>query len=219
MLCVRPLRDGDVRTVLSVFERLGEGSRRARFNGPKPRLPASELRRQGIVCRLMMSARPSAMSHNAPGDVEQRYGFARRLQPFLVGPRTRPTRTTRPPRSESHPPTHAPSTSPPRTATPIRSVELRSVREPSCSPEGMGGTPKRDSHGVTSRVARLRVAIGARQCPNETTHRSSRAPAPAGQHTNHERQERSGRRISSESARDRRWETSSSLPESVHATR
>lgn len=49
MLCVRPLRDGDVRTVLSVFERLGEGSRRARFNGPKPRLPASELLRLAAV--------------------------------------------------------------------------------------------------------------------------------------------------------------------------
>ena len=35
-ICVRPLSHGDARTVMSVFERLGEGSRRARFNGPKP---------------------------------------------------------------------------------------------------------------------------------------------------------------------------------------
>src|SRR5436305_5399519 len=43
-LLVRPLQNGDVRTVLQVFERLGEGSRRARFNGPKPCLSAAELR-------------------------------------------------------------------------------------------------------------------------------------------------------------------------------
>ena len=43
-LLVRPLRHGDVRTVMNVFERLGERSRRARFNGPKPCLSVSELR-------------------------------------------------------------------------------------------------------------------------------------------------------------------------------
>ena len=43
-LLVRPLRHGDVRTVLAVFERLGAQSRRARFNGPKPCLSAAELR-------------------------------------------------------------------------------------------------------------------------------------------------------------------------------
>jgi ribosomal protein S18 acetylase RimI-like enzyme len=42
-LVVRPLRHGDVETVAAVFERLGERSRRARFNGPKPRLSAAEL--------------------------------------------------------------------------------------------------------------------------------------------------------------------------------
>jgi len=42
-LLVRPLRNGDVETVLAVFARLGEASRRARFNGPKPRLAAAEL--------------------------------------------------------------------------------------------------------------------------------------------------------------------------------
>ena len=41
-LLVRPLRNGDVDTVTAVFERLGERSRRARFNGPKPRLSASD---------------------------------------------------------------------------------------------------------------------------------------------------------------------------------
>ncbi len=42
-LLVRPLRHGDVDTVMAVFERLSEQSRRARFNGPKPRLRAAEL--------------------------------------------------------------------------------------------------------------------------------------------------------------------------------
>jgi ribosomal protein S18 acetylase RimI-like enzyme len=44
-LLVRPLRDGDTATVQALFERLGEGSRRARFNGSKPRLGEQELRR------------------------------------------------------------------------------------------------------------------------------------------------------------------------------
>jgi len=42
-LLVRPLRRGDVGTVAAMFERLGEGSRRARFHGAKPRLTDSEL--------------------------------------------------------------------------------------------------------------------------------------------------------------------------------
>jgi ribosomal protein S18 acetylase RimI-like enzyme len=42
-LVVRPLGNGDVETVAAVFERLGERSRRARFNGPKPRLSPAEL--------------------------------------------------------------------------------------------------------------------------------------------------------------------------------
>ena len=43
LLTVRPLRNGDVETVTAVFERLGERSRRTRFNGPKPRLAPAEL--------------------------------------------------------------------------------------------------------------------------------------------------------------------------------
>jgi ribosomal protein S18 acetylase RimI-like enzyme len=43
-LLVRPLRRGDVDTVTAVFERLGEESRRRRFNGPKPCLGEKELR-------------------------------------------------------------------------------------------------------------------------------------------------------------------------------
>ena len=43
VVLVRPLRNGDVETVVAVFERLGERSRRTRFNGPKPRLSPAEL--------------------------------------------------------------------------------------------------------------------------------------------------------------------------------
>jgi ribosomal protein S18 acetylase RimI-like enzyme len=39
----RPLNNGDVHTVLAVFERLSARSRRARFNGPKPCLSGDEL--------------------------------------------------------------------------------------------------------------------------------------------------------------------------------
>lgn len=48
-LLVRPLRNGDVRTVQAVFDRLGEASRRARFNGPKPVLTTGELQQLAAV--------------------------------------------------------------------------------------------------------------------------------------------------------------------------
>jgi len=48
-LLVRPLRHGDVRTVWGLFERLGERSRRTRFNGPKPCLSVPELRQLASV--------------------------------------------------------------------------------------------------------------------------------------------------------------------------
>jgi ribosomal protein S18 acetylase RimI-like enzyme len=41
---VRPLRRGDTATVQAVFDRLGDDSRRTRFNGPKRRLGEKELR-------------------------------------------------------------------------------------------------------------------------------------------------------------------------------
>src|SRR5262245_31826538 len=43
-ILVRPLRHGDTASVQAVFDRLGEDSRRARFNGPKWRLGEKELR-------------------------------------------------------------------------------------------------------------------------------------------------------------------------------
>ncbi|MGZ4340484.1 MAG: N-acetyltransferase family protein [Gaiellaceae bacterium] len=48
-IVVRPLRHGDARTVMAVFERLSEQSRRNRFNGPKPCLSASDLRQLAAV--------------------------------------------------------------------------------------------------------------------------------------------------------------------------
>lgn len=48
-LVVRPLRDGDAATVLALFERLSERSRRARFHGSKPSLSVAELRQLARV--------------------------------------------------------------------------------------------------------------------------------------------------------------------------
>jgi ribosomal protein S18 acetylase RimI-like enzyme len=43
-ILIRPLRHGDTATIETVFERLGETSRRARFNGAKTKLGPDELR-------------------------------------------------------------------------------------------------------------------------------------------------------------------------------
>jgi protein lysine acetyltransferase len=48
-LVVRPLRDGDVLTVLALFERLSERSRCARFHGSKPSLSVAELQQLARV--------------------------------------------------------------------------------------------------------------------------------------------------------------------------
>jgi len=42
-ITIRPLRNGDVATVLALFGRLGEQARASRFCGPKPRLNDREL--------------------------------------------------------------------------------------------------------------------------------------------------------------------------------
>jgi hypothetical protein len=54
-MLVRPLRNGDIDTVLAVFHRLSDESRRRRFNGGKARLPPSDLVRLGRW-RLLVSA-------------------------------------------------------------------------------------------------------------------------------------------------------------------
>jgi len=48
-LHVRPLRHGEARTVMRLFERLSERSRRARFHGAKPCLRRSELRQLATI--------------------------------------------------------------------------------------------------------------------------------------------------------------------------
>ena len=62
-LLVRPLRRGDIDTVMAVFERLGDESRRRRFNGWKPRLGEKELRWLAAV-----DSRHHALVANVDGD-------------------------------------------------------------------------------------------------------------------------------------------------------
>jgi len=50
-LVMQPLRHGDVRTVMSVFERLSERSRQSRFHGAKPCLSRSDLRSLASIDR------------------------------------------------------------------------------------------------------------------------------------------------------------------------
>jgi len=69
-LLVRPLRRGDAGTVVAVFERLGEESRRRRFNAAKPCLGEKELRwltaidarHQALVAYLDGDPRPVAIA-------------------------------------------------------------------------------------------------------------------------------------------------------------
>ena len=64
-LVVRPLRNGDVDTVLAVFHRLGDDARRRRFNGAKPRLSEDELWQLARV-----DANHHALVAYVPGDRE-----------------------------------------------------------------------------------------------------------------------------------------------------
>ena len=57
---VRPLRHGEARTIMRVFERLSERSRRLRFNGPKPYLRAAELRELASVDGHQISPAPES---------------------------------------------------------------------------------------------------------------------------------------------------------------
>lgn len=71
VVTVRPLRNGDVETVAAMFDRLGERSRRMRFNGPKPRLSSAELEHLAAV-----DATRHALVAYAPGD-DRPVGIAR----------------------------------------------------------------------------------------------------------------------------------------------
>jgi ribosomal protein S18 acetylase RimI-like enzyme len=103
-LIVRPLRDGDAATVLQVFERLGDASRRTRFNGPKPCLREDELRqlarmdevhyalvawvdgdpRPAAIARLARTSRGSAEIAFAVADEYQHRGVGVALAAELV---------------------------------------------------------------------------------------------------------------------------------------
>jgi len=65
LVFVTPLRDGDVATVRSVFARLGDASRRARFNGAKPCLSDAELAELATV-----DVRHHVLVAHVPGDPE-----------------------------------------------------------------------------------------------------------------------------------------------------
>lgn len=80
----KPLRHGDVRTVMSIFDGMGERSRRFRFNGPKPCLTRSELRqlatvdvkRQALVAYLEEGSRPVGIARLARADSGPEIAFA-----------------------------------------------------------------------------------------------------------------------------------------------
>ena len=67
---VRPLRDGDVETVVSVFRRLSPESRARRYHGPKPRLIDADLQllarvdrdRHVLVAHVVGDAEPAALA-------------------------------------------------------------------------------------------------------------------------------------------------------------
>lgn len=102
-LVVRPLRHGDVRTVMWVFERLSERSRRSRFHGAKPCLSRSDLRslasvdrnRRALVAYMGHDPKPVAIARLvregssaeiafAVADEYQRRGIGTRLAGELV---------------------------------------------------------------------------------------------------------------------------------------
>jgi ribosomal protein S18 acetylase RimI-like enzyme len=83
-LVVRPLRHGDVDTVLTLFERLSDRSRRARFNGPKPRLTTADLdqlaavdaTRHALVAYVAGDRRPVAIARLVRDGASAEIAFA-----------------------------------------------------------------------------------------------------------------------------------------------
>jgi ribosomal protein S18 acetylase RimI-like enzyme len=83
-ILVRPLANGDVETVSVVFERLGERSRRLRFNGPKPSLSPAELEtlatmnaaRHALVAYLVGDGRPAAIARLVRSGTSAEIAFA-----------------------------------------------------------------------------------------------------------------------------------------------
>src|SRR2546423_6542689 len=103
-LIIRALRTGDGTTVLAVFERLGDDSRRARFNGPKPCLSEAEVAQLArmdashfalvawvpgdpqpvAIARLARTSRGSAEIAFAVADEYQQHGIGAALAAELV---------------------------------------------------------------------------------------------------------------------------------------
>jgi ribosomal protein S18 acetylase RimI-like enzyme len=91
-IVVRPLHNGDVDTVLAVFHRLGEQSRRGRFDGPKAPLTEDELwqlarvdsthhalvayvegdREPVAIARLVRDGQSAEVAFEVAGDYQQR---------------------------------------------------------------------------------------------------------------------------------------------------
>lgn len=104
LLFVRPLRHGDVRTVLAVFDQMSEESRRARFNGAKSCLTRRDLRelaaedsthhvlvayvegepRPIAIARLVRTNRTSAEIAFAVADAYQHRGIGSALTAELI---------------------------------------------------------------------------------------------------------------------------------------
>src|SRR5215471_18956934 len=59
---VRPLRNGDTRTICAFFQRLGSESRLRRFHGAKPRLADADTRRHSLVAYVEGDARPAGVA-------------------------------------------------------------------------------------------------------------------------------------------------------------
>ena len=83
-ILVRPLRNGDTETVRAVFAQLGDDSRRARFNGPKPCLSQAELEQlaavdcshHALVAHLEGDPKPIAIARLARDGASAEIAFA-----------------------------------------------------------------------------------------------------------------------------------------------
>jgi ribosomal protein S18 acetylase RimI-like enzyme len=103
-LLIRPLRNGDVDSIIAVFDQLSDESKRTRFNGPKPCLSAAELKHLArvdashhallaylpgeekpiAVARLARETRTSAEIAFAVADAHQHRGIGSALAAELI---------------------------------------------------------------------------------------------------------------------------------------
>ena len=61
-ITIRPLRNGDAATVLTLFDRLGERARASRFCGAKPRLTKVDANRHVLVGYVVGDPRPAGIA-------------------------------------------------------------------------------------------------------------------------------------------------------------